>query len=323
MIGEERKKIHNWSRSELHGLIPVNKEVGPTSHEIVNRLRNILRYRKIGHTGTLDPAACGLLLTCLGKGCKIVQFLFEWDKEYLAEIKLGQETDTYDVQGRVIKKKNNLDLSEDEIEKAIFSFKGENWQVSPAYSALKFKGKKLYQYAREGETAPKKLKKIKITEIKIKDINLPIVKIEVTCTSGTYIRTLAHDIGKKLGCGACLSSLCRTRLGPFQLEDALTLQKIQKEKERISNFYVSLENVLGYLPSLVVKDNFKNRIKNGMELKSSCINSVEKDFKPGERLTLKDESGKILAIGDSLVSSKQIFHSENEKNIFKYKRVLI
>lgn len=322
MTGGRRKQVQSWSKSELNGFLPINKEVGPTSHDIVNRLRNLLGYRKIGHTGTLDPAACGLLLTCLGRGCKIVQFFSEWDKEYVAKIKLGEETDTYDAQGQVVKVKKNLDVSEDKVRKVVLSFKGENWQLSPSYSALKFKGKKLYQYAREGKSAPKKLKKVKIADIKVEKIDLPFINIKVTCSSGTYIRTLAYDIGKKLGCGAHLASLCRTRVGPFELKEALILTGIRKEKERISTFFISIENALNYLPSLVIKNDFTGRIKNGVELRSSQIVSVEKDFKKGDRLTLKDESGRILAVGNSLVPSEQIFNTENEKKVFKYRRVL-
>jgi len=322
MPGEKRKQVQSWSKNDLHGFLPINKEVGPSSHDTVNRLRNILGYRKIGHTGTLDPAACGLLLICLGKGCKIVQFISEWDKEYIAKIKLGEETDTYDAQGKILKVEKNLNLGEDEIKKVVFSFLGENWQLSPSYSALKFKGKKLYQYAREGKSVPKKLKKIRITNIEIEEIDSPFINIKVTCSSGTYIRTLAHDIGRKLGCGAHLSLLFRTRVGPFELKEALTLQDIRREKERNSDFFVSIENVLNYLPSLVIKTDCRNRIKNGMELKSDHIDSIEKDFKKGDRLTIKDESGEILAIGESVVSSEQILKNENEKKVFKYKRVL-
>ncbi len=322
MLGEIRRQEQSWSKNELHGFVPVNKEVGPSSHDTVNRLRNILGYRKIGHTGTLDPAACGLLLICLGKGCKIVQFLSEWDKEYLAKIKLGEETDTYDAQGKILKVEKNLNLGEDKIKKVVLSFLGENWQVSPSYSALKFKGKKLYQYAREGKNVPKKLKKIKISSIEIEKIDSPFINIKVTCSSGTYIRTLAHDIGRKLGCGAHLSMLFRTRVGPFELKEALTLQDIRKEKQRNSDFFVTIEDVLNDLPSLVIKTDYKNRVKNGMDLKSNHIDSIEKDFSKGDRLTIKDESGRILAIGESVYSSEQILKNENQKKIFKYKRVL-
>jgi tRNA pseudouridine55 synthase len=323
MIAEKRKKPKNSSRSEVHGLLPVNKEVGPTSHDTVNKLRNILAYRKIGHTGTLDPAACGLLLMCLGRGCKIVQFLSSWNKEYLAKIKLGEETDTYDAQGQVLKVKNHSDLGEDQIRKVILSFEGENWQLSPPYSALKFKGKKLYQYAREGKSVPRRAKKIKIIDMQVQDIDLPFVEIKVVCTSGTYIRTLAHDIGRKLGCGAHLNSLCRIRVGPFGLEQALALQGAQQGPDEISDFLVSIEDVFNGTPSLIIKNDFKDKIRNGTKLKSYHLDSVEKRFTAGETLTLKDEAGNILAIGNALVSSEMIFTPEDENKIFDYKRVLV
>lgn len=323
MIGEKRKEVRSWSKGELDGLLPINKEAGPTSHDTISKLRNILGYRKIGHTGTLDPAAFGLLLTCLGRACKIVQFLHHWDKEYVAEIKLGEETDTYDAQGKVLTVKNDLDMGEDEIKGVISSFEGENWQVSPAYSALKFKGKKLYQYAREGKSVPKKLKKIKIIAIEAEQIDLPFVRIKVVCTSGTYIRTLAYDVGKKLRCGAHLSSLCRTRVGPFRLQQALTLKELQGRAASISDSLISIEETFNHLPCLIAKNDFKDGIKNGMQLKAYHLSSVEKEFTEGQRLTLKDESGNILAIGDSLVSSEQIFEGGGENPIFKYRRVLV
>ncbi|MGB2696841.1 MAG: tRNA pseudouridine(55) synthase TruB [Candidatus Zixiibacteriota bacterium] len=322
MIGEKEKKVPSWSKSEWHGFLLIHKEVGPTSHDTVNGLRNILTYRKIGHTGTLDPAACGLLLTCLGRGCKIVQFLNQWDKEYRATIKLGEETDTYDAQGKIIKVTDNLNLDEDKIEKAILSFKGEQWQLSPSYAAVKFEGKKLYEYAREGKDVPKKMKRIKIKHVQVEKIDLPFVNIKVTCSSGTYIRSLAYDIGKKLGCGAYLFSLCRTRVGPFELKEALSLERVKKEKDKISDFFVKIENVLKYLPSLVIKDHFKEGIKNGVDLKPAHIDSVEKYFNKGDKIVLKDESGEILAIGDSFVSSEKLFDNQNQKKIFKYRRVL-
>ena len=322
MIREKRKQVPSWSKNEWHGFLLINKEVGPTSHDTVNRLRNILAYRKIGHTGTLDPAACGLLLTCLGRGCKIVQFLNQWDKEYQARIKLGVETDTYDAQGKIVKLTDNLNLSQAEIEKTVLSFKGEQYQLSPSYAAVKFKGKKLYEYAREGKNVPKKKKKIQIKNIQVEKIDLPFVDIKVTCSSGTYIRTLAYDLGKKLGCGAHLFSLCRTRVGPFELKQALSLQKVEKKKGQISDFLVKVENILEFLPSLVIKDQFKQRIKNGVELKPVHINSVEKDFNKGEKITLKGQSGEILAVGETFVSSEKLFDSQNLKKVFSYRRVL-
>ena len=320
---ERREKVRSWSRGELDGLLPVNKEAGPTSHDTVNELRNILGYRRVGHTGTLDPQASGLLLLCLGKGCKIVQFFSGWDKEYQAEVKLGEETDTYDAQGQILKAENHLELNKDQIRKAILSFQGESWQIPPPYSALKFKGKKLYQYAREGKSVPRKPRKIEIKQIDVTEINLPFVQMKVVCTSGTYIRALAHDIGKKLSCGAHLSSLCRTRVGPFELGQALTFGELKADRARVSDFLVSIEEVFNGTASLRVRNDHRDKIKNGMELKSCYLGPIEKKFAKGERLTLKDEEGNVLAVGVALVSSEMIFPDEDENRIFEYKRVLV
>lgn len=311
------------SEKSLDGLLIVNKKKGPTSFNVIRKLRNILNYKRIGHTGTLDPFASGVLVCCLGKGTKIVQFITFWEKEYIAKIKLGEQTDTYDSQGKVVKKNEGFVLEENKIKNVIDSFRGEIWQTPPLYSAIKYKGKKLYQFAREGKEVKIKRRKVKIENIETLKIKLPFVWIKVRCSKGTYIRSLGFDIGKKLGCGAYLFSLCRTKVGPFELKDSFTLDLIKKIKDegKLNKIVVPVEKALENIPSIVVPDENKFKIKHGQDLKMKDIKSVKKDFSKKDWVVLKDESGKILAIGESLVSSQEI--SDEQKAIFRYLRVVV
>ena len=198
----------------IHGIINVYKEKGYTSHDVVARLRKILGQKKIGHTGTLDPDAEGVLPVCLGKATKVCDLLADQDKTYQAILLLGQSTDTQDVSGEVLKNAE-VTSSIKEVYEAVQAFQGEYAQVPPMYSALKVNGKKLYELAREGKTVERKARQVHIHEIKIHEIVLPRVSMTVSCSKGTYIRTLCHDIGEKLGCGGCMEQLLRTQVGPF------------------------------------------------------------------------------------------------------------
>ena len=208
------------------GIINVYKEKGYTSHDVVAKLRGILRQKKIGHTGTLDPMAEGVLPVCLGRGTKLCDMLADQSKTYQAVLLLGLETDTQDVTGTELSS-SPVEVNEDQVKKTVESFLGDYDQIPPMYSALKVNGKKLYELAREGKTVERKARPVKILEISVDEINLPRVVMTVSCTKGTYIRTLCHDIGKKLGCGGCMEALVRTRVSEFRLEDSLTLSQIE------------------------------------------------------------------------------------------------
>ncbi len=214
-----------------NGVINVYKEAGFTSHDVVAKLRGIFGQRKIGHTGTLDPAATGVLPVCLGSATKLCDLLADQDKEYVAELLLGVRTDTQDMTGQVLEEKE-VKATEEQVREAVLSFQGEYLQVPPMYSALKVNGKKLYELARAGKEVERQARSVMIHEVQICKMELPLVRIRVRCSKGTYIRTLCEDIGKKLGCGATMSSLVRTRVGFFQAEDAYTLAKLQELKDR-------------------------------------------------------------------------------------------
>ena len=210
----------------MDGVINIYKERGFTSHDVVAKLRGILRQKKIGHTGTLDPDAVGVLPVCLGKGTKICEFLSDEDKTYRAVLRLGVTTDTQDHTGKILRERS-VDVTEEQVREVIEEFEGKQMQLPPMYSALKVNGRKLYELAREGREVERKAREIYIYEIQILKIELPLVEMKVTCSKGTYIRTLCHDIGEKLGCGGCMQELTRTRVGTFYLEDSLTLAQVE------------------------------------------------------------------------------------------------
>ncbi len=209
------------------GIINVYKEAGYTSFDVVARLRGILKIKKIGHTGTLDPDATGVLPVCVGKATKLCDMLTDKDKVYECVMMLGVETDTYDLSGRILER-NSVTASEDEIVAAINSFVGDIMQVPPMYSALKVNGKKLYELAREGKEVERKARPVTIFSIDILNISLPEVSIRIHCSKGTYIRSLCHDVGEKLGCGCAMKSLIRTRVSMFDIADARTLDEIER-----------------------------------------------------------------------------------------------
>lgn len=238
----------------MDGIINVYKEKGFTSHDVVAKLRGILRMKKIGHTGILDPAAEGVLPVCLGKGTRLCDMLTDKTKTYRAVLLLGQETDTQDTTG-VVQAEYPVHVTEEEVRKAIVSFLGDYMQIPPMYSALKVNGKKLYELARQGKEVERQARPVQILDIQIESIDLPRATFFVTCSKGTYIRTLCYDIGRKLGCGGCMESLLRTRVDRFELKDSLTLSQIEKLRDegRVEEAVVPVEGVFLRLPALVTK----------------------------------------------------------------------
>ena len=212
------------------GIINVYKERGFTSHDVVAKLRGILRQKKIGHTGTLDPEAEGVLPVCLGSATKVCELLTDKEKMYRAVLLLGTTTDTQDTTGTVREEKP-VTCGEQAVRDCIASFIGEQDQIPPMYSALKVNGKKLYELARQGIEVERKPRRITIRQIEICEVDLPHITMEVTCSKGTYIRTLCHDIGAALGCGGCMESLLRTQVGPFRLEESVRLGEIEQLRD--------------------------------------------------------------------------------------------
>ncbi|MDO5522193.1 MAG: tRNA pseudouridine(55) synthase TruB [bacterium] len=258
----------------INGIINVYKEAGFTSHDVVAKLRGILRMKKIGHTGTLDPDAVGVLPVCLGKATKLCDMLTDKDKTYEAVLKLGMTTDTEDTSGTVLTTKE-VTSTKEEIEQVILSFVGDYDQIPPMYSALKVNGRKLCDLAREGIVIERKARRIKIHDITIKEINMEDheVTMSVSCSKGTYIRTLCYDIGEKLGCGGCMKHLTRTKVSRFDIADSFTLSEIEalRDEGKLSEHIVPIEEMFAEYDALIVKEECNILITNGNILHADHI----------------------------------------------------
>ena len=278
----------------MQGIIVVNKPRGFTSFDVVAKLRGILKTKKIGHTGTLDPEAEGVLVVCVGRATKLVEVLSDHDKTYIAGLLLGRDTDTYDIWGETVSE-SEVTVSKDEVISAIKSFAGKQKQVPPMYSAKKIDGKKLYELAREGKTVERKAVDIEIYEINIERIDLPEVSFTVSCSKGTYIRSLCHDIGEKLGCGGCMSSLLRVRTGEYSIEEAHTLEEIETAVKdgRIDEILIPVDRVYGYKKAVCKADAVK-LLENGNHLSDSDV-SVDEAVKQKEGVCVYHPDGRFAA----------------------------
>ncbi len=256
-----------------HGIINIYKEAGYTSHDVVARLRRILGQKKIGHTGTLDPDAVGVLPVCLGVGTRLCDMLTEENKEYVVELRFGVTTDTQDMSGTVLSRQA-VTITEKQAAEIADSFLGDYEQVPPMYSALKVNGRKLYELAREGLEVERKARCVRIEELEILHMELPVIRLRVVCSKGTYIRTLCDDIGKKAGCGAAMASLKRTRVGRFCADDALTLSDVEDmvKADRLEEFIVRVEEMFPALQSVKIWDDYQKQLENGncLALKMTC-----------------------------------------------------
>ncbi|WP_026648526.1 tRNA pseudouridine(55) synthase TruB [Blautia wexlerae] len=262
----------------MDGVIVIRKEKGFTSHDVVAKLRGILHMKKIGHTGTLDPDAEGVLPVALGKATRLVDMITDKEKTYEAVMRLGVVTDTQDMSGTVLSQTTELSVTEEELCTVVSSFVGDYMQVPPMYSALKINGKKLYELAREGKTVERKPRPVHFYEIEILDISFPLVRFRVTCSKGTYIRTLCHDIGEKLGCGAAMESLLRTKVGRFTLDDAITLAQTEEavQKGTIESKILGIEEILAEYPRVCCTKEGDRLLANGNPLVQALVDAQAK-----------------------------------------------
>lgn len=300
--------------SDLNGIVIINKAAGISSYQVVSAVRRILSCKKAGHTGTLDPAARGVLPVCLGKATKIIPFIPEEEKEYLATITLGQTTDTLDGEGRILEENQGWkDLQQTDIEKTLHKFTGLIEQIPPMYSAVHHEGKRLYQLAREGKEVERKARQVQIKEIELLGIELPYIRIRVLCSSGTYIRSLAADIGEELGVGAHLSKLLRSKSGPFKIEDAITLEDLEKSGPKS---ILPLDYPLTY-PRLCIKAEALNFARNGVVLYKHNFQELPYNLKE----SLKKDKLVSIYYKDLLLSINKIYFKDN--NSFECKPVRV
>lgn len=292
----------------INGIVNIYKEKGYTSHDVVAVLRKVVGQKKIGHTGTLDPDATGVLPVCLGRATKVCELLTDHDKTYEALLLLGKTTDTQDISGEVLEERDPGDLTEEEVRSCIESFIGEYDQIPPMYSALKVNGKKLYELAREGKTVERKSRKVQIHGIRILEMNLPHVRMEVDCSKGTYIRTLCHDIGEKLQVGGCMEELERTKVGRFLKEDAVTLDEVRQKMEQGegAELFTPLDQIFAELPAVTVTDAKAWMSYNGNDLPERVL--LEKEaWTDGQEVRVYDSRKNFIGLYQYR-APKKLFH---------------
>ncbi|MFH1374089.1 MAG: tRNA pseudouridine(55) synthase TruB [bacterium] len=310
--------------SQYHGVLLYDKAPGISSHDAVAHLRRTLHQRKIGHTGTLDPLAEGLLVMCLGRATKIARFLSGFDKTYQAEVCLGQVSSTLDGEGvdKTQVPQPVPDMTEPAWCRLLDTFQGRISQKVPAYSAVKVDGRRLYDLARRGVPVTVPEREIDIREIQLLGYKQPRLSLKITCSSGTYIRSLAAAIGERVGCGAYLSHLRRLAVGDMMIDEALTAEQTVRchADGTLHQHLLDIETVLEY-STVTVSDEFRNGVLSGKTLTGPDILQVQGDFTVGDRLLLKDTDGRVLAVGTAEATTAA-FKNRSQDNLFSYLRVL-
>lgn len=291
------------NKSDINGVLLIDKPIGITSFDVIRVLKKKLGQKKIGHCGTLDPLASGLLILCLGNATKIIPFLDNIDKEYVTKIKLGVETDTLDADGSVIAT-YNVEVTEEHVINAVNKFSGKIEQLPPEYSALKINGVRAYKLARQGKKVELKTREVFIKDIEVLDLDIPEVKIRVHCSKGTYIRSLARDIGKELKCGGHIIELNRTACGVFKNVDSIDLNL---EKDEILRSMKSIDEILTFIPEIEIKEEYIQCVKHGKTLEQEYFINNPKEYGV-YRITNKS---KLIAV------------VSKDKTGLKYKRVFI
>lgn len=273
--------------ASLFGFLNIYKPKGLTSHDVVAHLRKITKVRQIGHTGTLDPFATGVLPICIGKATRLIEYLDD-DKEYLATVQFGKNTATYDLEGEITATFDKK-VTEEDVKNALKDFEGEISQIPPIYSAIKVNGKKLYDYARQGQDIEIKPRKVTISKIELKEFDKTSqsAKITVACSKGTYIRSIAYDLGAKLGCGGYLTALERTQAGKFQVNTAIKLEDLTEVSQIVENLINPLDML--NIPIHNLSENERERVSHGMSICNS-------DF-PDSDIVILSYGGRIYAIG--------------------------
>ncbi|GLI54074.1 tRNA pseudouridine(55) synthase TruB [Thermodesulfovibrio yellowstonii] len=285
----------------MNAVVVLNKPKGFTSQETVTKIKKILKVKKAGHAGTLDPMARGILIVCINEATKITPFLMELEKEYVFKAKFGISTNTYDADGKIVRVVENFKLEREQVESVLEEFTGEIMQIPPMYSAVKVGGKPLHELARKGVEIERKPKRVIIHSIKIESFEPPFVTFRVVCSKGTYVRSLCYDIGERLGMGAHIVELTRTRVGEFRVEESIELEEL---KSLLSNDLqpsafsfqpkkgiFSIDQALYFLPSITMQDYIIPRFLNGNPVK------IPSGIVPAGWVKVKDIRGKILGIG--------------------------
>jgi len=287
----------------MNGIIVLNKPPDMTSAQVVARVKRVLKAKKVGHTGTLDPFATGVLVCCINKATRLAQFLTYGKKRYIGTMRLGIRTDTQDFTGRVVSTEPELPMTDQEVHGAFRGFLDVQHQNPPAYSALKHNGVPLYRLARRGTFIQKPARRIYIYGLQVLEISLPDIRFEVCCSAGTYVRTMCADIGDALGCGAHLSELCRTESGGFSLDEAIGLDALERlaGTGEISNCIIPMSVALRGMPHVSADDELVQKIQHGHQVTREEVTAEAEETCPWIKVT--DSQGDLVAVMNSTVSN--------------------
>lgn len=308
--------------SQVSGILVLDKPEGLSSTSALEKVKKILKLKKAGHGGTLDPIATGVLPILIGEATKIAQIFLEGDKVYEGEFLLGLTTLTYDITGEIVKKREVPKIEIETLQNLAKSLEGNLEQIPPPFSAAKFKGRPLYKYARDGLIISKEPKKVKVYEFRINSIENYKVSFYLHCSKGTYVRSLIHELGEKLGCGAVLSKLRRLKKGNFTLEQALTLEELEKKAQDDSwlEFLIPISKTLEFLPKIIISEEFAKKVREGKPMYTSSFLS----FMKFQKLTLSSEEKWIRLVstkGDLVALIENPFLSSSPKNFITYFKV--
>lgn len=308
----------------MNGIINVLKPPGMTSHDVVNYIRRLTGMKKVGHTGTLDPGAAGVLPLCVGKATRVAEYLIADDKSYRAECTFGASTDTQDNYGQILDVVDASYLTQDSITDALMTFTGRLEQVAPMFSAVKIQGKKLYEHARAGQQIEREARSINIYSIKplyYEDVGTPCPKVffEIICSKGTYVRTICHDLGQKLGCGGHMSFLIRTKVGDFTLKEAVTLEELKHYADTglMDQVFLSMDLVLKNMIPIKVRDSAVSSVIAGNKLYPPGVIEMPSQLSEGQIVRLQAED-KLLALAKVIVAEE-----EATRYIFQPFKVLV
>lgn len=310
---------------KIDGFLVVDKPEGWTSIEVVRKIKSWFSIKRVGHIGTLDPFATGVLPVVLNEGRRIVPFLREEPKEYEAEMKLGEETTTDDFTGQLLSQKALNGITSEKIYTVFKTFIGKIRQVPPMFSAVKIQGVPLYQWARKGIEKERQEKTVEIFKLEIQEISLPKIRFKLLCSKGTYVRALARDIGRRLGCGAHLTFLRRLRSGVFHLDQAVSMEALKRlsPKESLSHWVISPEEALSEIPEVKANERMIRKITQGQGIALKDLwEQPLPDFRKGQELRMSSSEGKLLAILRSEKDREEIDQSGSEEAVFRPLRVL-
>ena len=295
------------TRPEVHGVLNVNKASGMTSHDVVDAVRRILGMRRVGHTGTLDPQATGVLPMCVGRATRIAQYLTQAEKEYVMTLRLGVTTDTLDAAGKETSRAAEIRVRREDVEAVLPRFVGEIRQVPPIYSAKKHQGERLYRLARRGETVEREPVTVTVFALELLGFESPDVRLKATCSKGTYARSLCDDIGRALGCGGHLQALCRTRAGRFSLEESVTLDGLEERVRsgRLGEVLLTVAEALAHLPGVRVAPEAGPLILHGNAITAGMVVQFPSEVSQGKLVRVLGFRKQLLSLAETAVTSAE------------------